>query len=468
MTEYDPCAKSVVTDATLVRMSNWLSVQTHLLTPARTLLAMFTALLAAFSSNADCLAQAADTSPDYVATIQSGHALVGANPAVREALLAIAGLANEFGGWTDREIFAVPDIHIMDDDPKSRYRKMISTGPDGTQREFAYDVESRYIQNVAVTKPDKTRISISFRTSSDRACPKLSGGTFRNPSNQNCTDISFDHKTSNQPHWAIQWPLELNGAIPGRIIGWDTSGNCVLDCEASGYPTTMRQHCLASASVEQLDALDVSAKERLRSSSAYQNVNLELRLAMDSIVGWSDGYIHASPNDLPKLPFWQNPRIAKLLHETCIEYRVTPADPSDEWSFFYDRKTDRLRRAEKPQTNLGIYFEDTKINRLIGGRAVWHDPKSPKEGFWLLSFHPGKVSPRIAVATTAAQTPDCLANGKFYVWSLVGDVFIEQAATEPIPISVIVQNIEATLTKEQKNDIGWRGAKEADYLLGTY
>ena len=291
-----------------------------------------------------------------------------------------------------------------------------------------------------------------------RAAQTLQVGYVKPPTGRDLVWVKW-HETTGAPEYVT---LSYDNNPQGRVIFCDDSGKKIADCNIAfrGDPLLMLQAALPSLNVPQLDALSVPAAARAGSSPALIGLDPDVRHTLDHIANWSDQFLHANSSDLRYLYPWGEANVQQAYLDHFTEYRIVTDNPDCAWTFRFSQKADQLVRAQRK--DVAVYFDDVDGTRFVGGREV------SEKGQWLLNLYPGRIWPRIVVAATGELPPHCLAKGKVYVWSPAGEKLLEQDTKEPTPISTIIQYIDSALTLEQKTSIAWRGAKEADYLLGTY
>jgi hypothetical protein len=154
----------------------------------------------------------------------------------------------------------------------------------------------------------------------------------------------------------------------------------------------------------------------------------------------------------------------RIEDDATVTYFVDmESDTEPGWVVVYERESGQLRTATRG--TLTLYFDDVDGTRLIGGRAGGgaHD-----KGYWLVSFYPGKATPRLALSASGESADHLSAAGNVYAWDPSGKSLLEEEIEKARPIEVAVEEMGERLTQSEQTVLGWRGEQEAAYLLGTY
>ena len=466
-------------------------------------------------------------SPAQVALLESGPTLKDIAPEVREALLSIAGLADEYANLTRADLIGMANAETGED--KGLCHVTVPE-TEGLTKEFWYNIKEELISSVKVTRGDGSAVAVSMTkytlpadeqeiiswpdlvsteeladgrwlratvheadkgekvyhynrrvpelswisyTDEDGSgggvalrCPgrkselRLTGGYVIQPGGKRRLVVYYDRGVSRLPTRSALYDAETG---KGKVNLWDGNGVMVAECEVNNQPIPefMIQKANAKLTVEQCDALDLPARDRLIASPAFKVANIGLQKRMDSIASWADRYGRAMPGDLPYLFSRRDSHVTRIESDDVLEVQVTGIDEDRVWTYYYDKGSSALKKVERD--TFAIYFDPLDPGRLIGGRG-----EDPEAGFtWLISFYPGKCAPRIAIATTG-ETTGLLAEGKVHVWGPEGETLLEKEIKPAKPVGDVVGEIDATLSDQLKVAINWRGPQEARYLLGEY
>lgn len=406
------------------------------------------------------------------AKIQSGHAYRSCDPALQEVIRSIAQLADEYVDATENELRAIPGERDVTYVNGGRLVKYTVTQPDGVTKAFSYDRDLNELMSVSITQPDKSRVSAFFTTYTTEDSVEsrgLSELIKAMPGGYPKTEIFVNRNmeiTGVMNVVAGEWP---DYVVQGKMMWWDPHGNLVVDLdieEPMAYDDVM---CLYTP--EQLDALRVSAMARLRTSKAFKGLPFELQRPIENVVGWSERFADARPEDLATLAHGHEMTQADA--GDAIVYRVA-TDDGREWVFAYDKSTARPKSARRGE--LAIYFDYHDTGKVIGGSGTYTEHLQGEDGvrapihhYWCFSIHPVEVAPRMVIGVTAnTPTESGLAIGRALVWDTKGEVIVDKDIPAPTPLAEAIALLSNTLTPEQKGAIAWRGPQEIDYLLGEF
>ena len=356
---------------------------------------------------------------------------------------------------------------------RGRQVRLVVTDSDGVTRAFSYDRDRQELMSASVTQPDKSRISAFFTTyrSSEvsMAYRGLSELIMVRPGGYPKTEIFVNGKMEITGVMTVvggEWP---NYIVQGKMMWWDAQGNKVVDLDIE--KPMAYEEAFALYTPEQLDALKVPATTRLESSKAFKQLPFELQRPLENVIGWSERFADAHPEELTKQAHGH--AIVHADAGDAILYRVA-TDDDREWVFSYDKSTARPKSAIRG--DLAIYFDYRDTGKVIGGRGTYREHPRDENGLlpmklhpWLFSIYPIEVAPRMAVAVaTVEPSEDVLVQGHLYVWSKRGDIVFESDIAAPTPLVEVIEGISTALTDDEKAAIGWRGAQEPDYLSGNY
>jgi hypothetical protein len=303
-------------------------------------------------------------------------------------------------------------------------------------------------------------VSVSF----DLAVPPgITEGMVTFPGGQRHMNIRFK---KNQPILALPAVGTMGRAgIRGKILAWDENGNVVTEYDVSTPREEFQvlREMFASLSLEQLDALGVSASERLNASRAFQNADRELKRQMENLVSWS-AKVLAVPHDALMGSLMGDEIEHAIVGEEIIYTIKEGGEPL--WTVMYDQVSRHPKQAVYDDGGLALNFDFHDNERLVGGWATVREI-GKEDTYWLVSFFPGRFTPRMAISAVGSPPRDLLAIGSLYVWSTSGDVVLERTIDSPTSVEEVLSGVEDALSDDQRTNLEWKGKlAERQRLLG--
>lgn len=425
---------------------------------------------------------------DQVAALEATKAFMEADSDIREAWLSIAKLTSNYCGLTEGELLSLPGIQSKEEKAKGHSLYVKTQDSDGTVIEFGFDRSYEYLTGVRVVHPDGDTVGVSLAKYYKPDRLGVAGGYVIQAESRKGSEFVFASRLTH-PELAYVWGPKPGGSeMQGRVILWAGDGELLADrvVSLSDDPRTREGQKWIAIQAARAAAGIASPKDLLLSSSAYKGLDsnnttreAELRRAMNASVSWSADLLNASPDDLVKALHGE---VLESHEEESERKYVIKARDKALWTVAYERPSGQLTRAIYNDGGLALYYGYNNGALLLGALTTVSGI-GKDDYYWLISFYPGKFTPRMAIAAvgTPAIDPNAVglrhswnppsnvqAQGEVFVWNPEGAPLVKKEFTSATPLEKVLADIEAAIPDTGRSEIGWQGPEaELRLLLGT-
>jgi hypothetical protein len=450
-----------------------------------TVLQLVLSVLAAMILTAEAVGEASEK-VDTLVTIEEQAAMLESNPAfmavdsdIQGAWLCIANLASKYHGITEEDLLSLPGIQSKEEKNQGHSLHVVTQDSDGTKTEFWFNRSYSYLTGVRRFFADRSTVNVSLTKYVRPERVGVARGFFVQTENGKVSEFSFDSQLT-RPEMALICSGKAGGAdAQARVLLWSENGKLLADHVAplSNDPMKREEEKSDAIVAARIGAGLASSTEILQSSPPYKSLDSRttskafyLKDGMENTVRWSEKLVHARPEELvEKL---QGTVLEKSEKQSEVEY-IIKGEGTVLWTVVYDKASNHLKRATHNDGGLALYFGYESEAQLLAGIATVREI-GKEDCYWLLSFYPGKFTPRMAIAAvrTPAIAPDAAGArnsstppndlqgmGEVFIWSPAGVQIVRNEVASATPLEEVFADIGVAMSDTERSEIGWKGSE---------